>query len=61
MTATRARSRLGGGLFVLLTWDRQQHLALSLDPLFALLHLDLGRTSPLSTALRLHTLPQRLH
>jgi hypothetical protein len=36
MTASRAGGRLGGGLFVLLTRDREQHLALSLDPLLAL-------------------------
>ena len=61
MTAARARGRPGGGLFVLLTWDREEHLTLSLDPLSALFRLRSWRTRPIPTAHRLHTLPQRLH
>jgi hypothetical protein len=39
MTSTRARGRLSGGLFILLAGDREQHLALSLNPLLALFRL----------------------
>jgi hypothetical protein len=60
MTASRPGGRLGGGLFALFTWNREQHLALSLNPLFALLRLG-SRCTRRFSALRLHTLPQRLH
>src|SRR6516165_8789252 len=60
MTATRARGRLSGGLFILLAGDREQHLALSLNSFLTLFRLG-SRSTGLLSAGRLHTLAQCLH
>src|SRR5262249_5020651 len=60
MTATRARGRLSGGLFILLAGDREQHLPLPFNPLLTLFRLG-SRSTGLLSARRLHTLAQCLH